>query len=193
LVDRERPARVVDPEEPARDDRARAGGGIFPLSCKAATREYVPGGTRTIGDEEPRAPGVSPDGGRREETLAAGGRNRLQLAAGRRSRRTIVAVQLREAEHAEDTVLAALHGEPVSEERGRGAAEVGVAAVEVRLIGRCPVLEEPGGVGREEQHAVAPGAHAVEESVSRGDEQVAGGRIDHHARARPDGGARLGA
>lgn len=64
------------------------------------------------------------------------------------------------------TVLSTLDGEPqaigLGQQRGRGAAEVGVVCVQLRLVARRPVVQQAAGVGRKLEHAVTPIGRPVE-------------------------------
>src|SRR5205085_7499386 len=131
--------RVVDVEQAARDDRARSCRGLLPGKLETAAAQRPPARRAAGRDEEPRLPARPPDGGRREEAVAE--RERLELAALPAGPRR--AVQAREAEQAQPGILAALDGEAARQDGGRRRAEVDVAGVEPRLVGRRPALEEP--------------------------------------------------
>ena len=96
-----------------------------------------------------------------------------------------------EIEEPELAVLTALGRQPAAEQRRRGRAEIDITGVQVALVGRRPVLEEPTRVGREHEDAVAPVRPAVPLRVTRGNEEVAGRRLDDDARASPDRGVAL--
>src|SRR5204862_1458788 len=103
------------------------------------------------------------------------------------------AVQAGEPEQPQLRVLAALHEQAGGDDRGRGRAEVDVALVQLRLVGRRPVLKQPRSVRAEYEDAVAPVPAAVPLAVPRRDEQAAAPGGDDDTRARPDRGAALGA
>ena len=92
-----------------------------------------------------------------------------------------------QSQQAERTVLATLDRE-ACDQRGRGAPEVDVAAVQIRLVRRRVARDQPRCVGRELEHAVAPVGLPVVMAVSRRDEQVARRRVDDRSGASPDRG-----
>src|SRR5207248_7179481 len=83
-------------------------------------------------------------------------------------------------------VLPALDGEATAEQRRRGRAEVDVARVQPRLVGRRPVLEQLAGVRRQLEHAVAPVRLAVPSPVAGRDEELAAAGLYDDAGTRPD-------
>ena len=91
---------------------------------------------------------------------------------------------------AQERVLPALDAvEPsvgAAHQRRGGRAEVDVAGVELLLVGRRPAPDELAGVGRELEHAVAPGGLAVVRRVPGRDQDAAGVGLDHRAGPGPD-------
>ena len=73
------------------------------------------------------------------------------------------------------------------QERRRGAAEIEVVGVQVSLVGRGPVVQQPAGVGRQLEHAVAPAGAPVERPVPGRDEDPAAAGLDDRPRPAPDG------
>ena len=136
-------------QQPAGDDGARAAGRVRPDLVEPAAPE--PPGGRAVGgrEEHPRA---LPGRGLGEEVGRPRHLHGLQLAA----RLRVHAREPRELEQPEQAVLAALHEVAAGEQRRGGRAEVEIVPVQLGLVRGRPVLQEPLGVGREDERRCRP-------------------------------------
>ena len=184
-VDVQAAARVVDPEQAARDDRARPAGAVAPRLRQPPVAEAPGRGAAVVRSEEPRDARAMPDRGRREEVGAGRRRDDLQLAAAMRRR----AAHPLDRQHSDLPVLAALRdvararARPARWSRGRRRPRSAP-----RCSSACSCRRARSHPAREAEHRVAPVGLAVPGRVACRDEQLSVRRVDDCAGATPDRG-----
>ena len=121
-----------------------------------------------------------------EQLRAAGRRECLHLSTEVPPRARRAAVERVETEHLQEAVLATLHDEAAVQEHRRARAEVGVARVQLLLVGRRVHLADLQRRHRQLDDAVAEVRGPVVRRVAGRDEQVSA-RLDDGAGTAPDG------
>ena len=184
-VDVRAAARVVHPEQPAGDDRARA------AACRCASagasrpfRKRPRRRAAVVARRTSTSPSRVPDGGRGEEV---GARRRRRRSGARRP-----CARAAPAHRVRARAGGCLPSLPpcATSRRARSTGDVEPRSTSPALssagVRRRVVAEQLRRVGGEHERRVAPVRAAVPRGVARRDEQLAGRRIDDGARAAPD-------